>query len=296
MIKSMTGFGRGEATDGARTVSAEIKSVNHRYSEIGVRISRRYSFAEELIKKMVRKRISRGKTDVFVSVPGETEDDAAIAVNIPAARQYFKGLRQLQNELDVSGDITLELLATMPEVLKPSHESMDEDAITAVITSAVNEALDRFDEMRTSEGRKLQEDIEKRAALIGDRLNEIEKRAPELPVLYACKLKERMEQLLGSGNEFPEERLALEAAIFADRSNITEEIVRLRSHLEQLGIIVAGDDKGSPAGKKLDFLLQEMNRETNTIGSKANDLALTNLMLDIKSEIEKIREQIQNLE
>ena len=295
MIKSMTGFGRGESSDGDRTVSMEIRSVNHRYSEIGVRISRRYSFAEDAVKKLVRERISRGKTDVSANVVCETEEDAAVAVNLAAARQYFKGFRQLQNELDVSGEITLEMLSAMPDVMKQAHENRDEEGIMALISAAAVEALDRFDEMRAAEGEKLREDIEERGALIGELLSRIEDRAPELTEIYAEKLRERIGQLMGSGQEAPEERIALEAALFADKSNITEEIVRLRSHLQQLGIITSGKTY-VPAGKKLDFLLQEMNREANTIASKANDLNITNHMLEMKSEIEKIREQAQNIE
>jgi uncharacterized protein (TIGR00255 family) len=292
----MTGFGRSEESDGVRTLSAEIRSVNHRYSEISVRLPRRYAFAEDSVKKMVRERIARGKTDVYLSVVSEAEEDAAVLVNLAAARQYFKGFRRLQKELDLSGNITIELLASMPDVMKPVATEMDEESAVLILRRTVSAALDRFDAMRAREGKELAEDLTERIATIGGLIEEIEGRAPALTALYAAKLKDRITELLGGGHEAPEERIALEVAIFADKSNITEEIVRMRSHLAQFGEILGPKTPAGAVGKKLDFLVQEMNREVNTIGSKANDLKITSQMLEMKSEIEKIREQVQNIE
>jgi uncharacterized protein (TIGR00255 family) len=293
----MTGFGRGDAADGTRTVSAEIKSVNHRYGEFSVRIARKYQFAEEAIKKTVRTAASRGKIDISINVLSSAEDESAVSINLPAARQYFKGLRELQSALDVSGDITLELLAGLPDVLKAASPELDEDAILAVILAAVTAAAADFNAMRAQEGSKLAEDLILRADVIENRLCEIEARAPQLTAIYAEKLRERITELLvPTGIEISEDRIAAETALFADKSNITEEIVRLHSHLIQLRNILKDTPADVPVGKKLDFLVQEMNREANTIGSKANDLKTTDFMLEMKSEIEKIREQIQNIE
>jgi uncharacterized protein (TIGR00255 family) len=294
MIKSMTGFGRGEYSDGKRTVSVEVRSVNHRYSEISVRLPRRYSFAEERVKAVVKEYISRGKTEASFFVDGITEDDARIRLNMAAAKQYFSNLRELQKHFDVSGDIDLNLLAGMPDVMKQMPDIEDEEEILRAFETALRQALRQFDAMRLAEGDKLAEDIRVRADLIATRANEIESFAPDIVRAYADKLRERIGELIGNEVELPEERIAAEAAFFADKINITEELVRLKSHLVQLESIVSDSRKAN--GKKLDFLVQEFNRETNTIGAKANDLRITNCVLEMKSEIEKIREQIQNIE
>lgn len=294
MIKSMTGFGRGEYTDEKRHINIEIKSVNHRYNEIYVRIPRRYGFAEEPIKNKIKESIKRGKIDVSVTTESISEDDLAVKLNVPAAKQYFSNLREIQKEFDVQGDITLEMLSSMPDVLKAVPDVESEEEVLHAMDIAVELAIKNFDEMRMVEGAKLSEDIIKRGELISDCIDEIEKASPELTKIYAEKLQERVAELTDKRVEIPEDRLAMETAIFADKSSITEEIVRLKSHIEQLKEILLSN--GEPVGKKLDFLVQEFNRETNTIGSKANDLQITNTMLKMKSEIEKIREQIQNVE
>jgi len=294
MIKSMTGFGRGEYSDEKRIITVEIKSVNHRYSEVNVRIPRRYGFAEEPVKTKVKETVKRGKIDVSINAENLTEGDIAVKLNTPTAKQYFSSLREIQKEFDVQGEITLELLSSMPDVLKAVSDVEDEEEIMAAIFSALGQAVDSFDSMRAKEGAKLEEDILKHREIIGELLSEIENVASDLTKVYSQKLKERIKELTDGNVEIPEDRIALETAIFADKANITEEIVRLRSHIKQLGEILSA--KGEPVGKKLDFLVQEFNRETNTIGSKANDLKITNAMLEMKSEIEKIREQIQNVE
>ncbi|MEL7656438.1 MAG: YicC/YloC family endoribonuclease [Bacillota bacterium] len=294
MIKSMTGFGRSEYTDGKRSIIVEIKSVNHRYSDITVKMPRRYSFAEDKLKGTVKDIARRGKIDVSIMVENITEDDTNVRLNTMVARQYYDNLRELQNVFEVSGDITLQFLATLPDVMKAIPDVEDEDAIFKSLEIPVLEAAKKLDEMRTLEGAKLAEDIIKRGDYIRSHVKEIEKRSPEVTKAYADKLRDRIKELVGNSVTIPEDRILMEAAIFADKCSITEELVRLDSHIIQLNSIISKSNQ--PDGKKLDFLVQEMNREANTIGSKANDIEITNKVLEIKSEIEKIREQVQNIE
>jgi len=294
MVRSMTGFGRGEYSDGKRNVVIELKAVNHRYCEISFRISRRYAFAEERLKASVKKIMLRGKAEVGVFVDYLTVDDAVVRLNIPTARQYYSALSELKDCFKINGEIDLKLIADMPEVLKQAPDIENEEEVLKSFETALSQAIERFDDMRRVEGQKISEDILKRGRIIKAHLEEIEKFGPDIVASYFDKMKERIKDLLAQEAELPEDRVALEAAIFADRINVTEEIVRLKSHLSQLESIIA--DKNGPNGKKLDFLVQELNREVNTIGAKANDLRLTNNMLEMKSEIEKIREQVQNIE
>lgn len=294
MIKSMTGFGRAEASDGKRNIVVEMRSVNHRYCDITVKMPRRYAFAEESIKTEVKRIIKRGKLDVSVMVENTTDSDINIRLNTPVAGQYYDNLRRLQKEFDVSGDISLEYLASMPDVLKPIPDVEDESEITRAILGPVRLAAQKLDEMRITEGGKLAEDLLSRGSVIQGFIGEISACADDVPKAYAEKLRVRIKELVGDSAELPEERIAIEAAIFADKCSIAEELTRLSSHMEQMKAIIAED--GQPDGKRLDFLVQEMNREANTIGSKANDLHITEIMLRIKAEVEKIREQVQNIE
>ena len=294
MIKSMTGFGRAEYTDGKRNITVEIKSVNHRYSDISVKMPRRYSFAEDRVKAVVKSRLKRGKVDVSIMVENITENDINIKLNEPIARQYFDNLKTLQDNFDLSGEFTLRLLATMPDVMKAIPDVDDEEEIAKAILVPVEEAAVNLEKMRAVEGEKLAEDLLGRGETIKGILDKIAERAPGVVVDYTAKLRERITELLAGNATIPEERILTEAAIFADKCAIDEEITRLNSHLIQLKKIV--DSPNDAEGKKLDFLVQEMNREANTIGSKANDITITNYMLEIKSEIEKIREQVQNVE
>lgn len=294
MIKSMTGFGRSEYTDGKRNIIVEIKSVNHRYSDITIKMPRRYSFAEDRLKGVVKDIARRGKIDVSIMVENITEDDTNIRLNHMVARQYYDNLRELQKEFNVGGDITLQFLATMPDVMKAIPDVEDEEAIFKSLEIPVQEAVKKLDGMRTLEGAKLAEDIIQRGDFIRSSVKEIEARSPEVTRAYADKLRERIKELIGANVTIPEDRILVEAAIFADKCSITEELVRLDSHIIQLNNIITKSNQ--PDGKKLDFLVQEMNREANTIGSKANDIEITNKVLEIKSEIEKIREQVQNIE
>lgn len=294
MIKSMTGFGRSEYTDGKRNIIVEIKSVNHRYSDIGLKMPRRYSFAEEKLKNLVKNIARRGKIDISIIVENLTEDDTNIKLNTMVAKQYFNNLKELQNCFEVSGDITLQYLASLPDVMKAIPDLEDEEAIFKSLAIPVEEAAQRLNDMRVIEGEKLAEDIIKRGEIIRGLVKKIEERSPNVTIAYTEKLRERIKELIGNNVTIPEDRILVEAAIFADKCSITEELVRLDSHIIQLNSIITKSNQ--PDGKKLDFLVQEMNREANTIGSKANDIEITNKVLDIKSEIEKIREQVQNIE
>lgn len=294
MIKSMTGFGRSEYNDGKRNIIVEIKSVNHRYGDISIKMPRRYSFAEDKVKSVVKEIARRGKIDVSIIVENITEDDTTVKLNSMVAKQYYNNLKELQQEFGVSGDITLQFLATLPDVMKVIPDVEDEEEICKTLLIPVKQAAEKLDEMRMIEGAKLAEDLIKRAGLIRDLVKQIEERAPSVTVAYTEKLRDRIKELIGNNVTVPEERILLEAAIFADKCSITEELVRLDSHMIQLNNIISKSNQ--PDGKKLDFLVQEMNREANTIGSKANDIEITNTMLEIKSEIEKIREQVQNIE
>lgn len=290
----MTGFGRSEYCDGKRNTIVEIKSVNHRYNDILIRMSKKYSFAEETMKSLIKDKVKRGKVDVSVIVENITENDTNVQLNSMLAKQYYDNLKILENELQLEDDITLSLIASLPDVLKLKPDIEDEEAIIYSMKIPVKEAVEKLDKMRMIEGRKLAEDIISRSDYILNKVHGIEKRAPSVVSEYKQKLHDRINDLLGDTTIIDEERLATETAIFADRCSITEELVRLDSHIIQLKKNVE-ESKGS-IGRKLDFIIQEMNREANTIGSKANDLEITNMVVDIKSEIEKIREQIQNIE
>ncbi len=294
MIKSMTGFGRGEYSDGKRSITAEIKTVNHRYSDINVKMPKRYSFAEERVKAIARSRIKRGKAEVSIIVENLTEEDMTVKLNATVAGQYISNLRELQSMYDIDGKIDIALIASLPDVMKAVPDVEDEESVCTAVEKAVADAAASLDEMRIAEGEKLSEDLKMRGGLVRDIVKKIDERAPMVVKDYTEKLYARIRELVEDSVAVPEERILTEAAIFADKSNITEELVRLDSHMKQLGDILAGSK--DPVGKKLDFLVQEMNREANTIGSKSNDLEITSLMLEAKSEIEKIREQVQNIE
>ena len=295
MIKSMTGFGRGESTCDSMTFTAEIRSVNHRYCEISVKLPRRFNYAEESIKTVIKKHANRGKIEVSISAVDDSFDAGSIHLNIDAAKAYTAALNTLNNEvLDGKGTVSLQMLASNPDILKTIAPEDDEDKITTALCEAVDAACVNFDKMRIVEGEKLIADILKRGEFIEETTSLIEEYAPEVKKNYYVKLKNRIEDLLAGSVEIPEERIMVEAAVFADKVDVTEEITRLKSHCNQLKQMAA--DSGEPIGKKLDFLIQEMNRESNTIGSKCNDVSITKKVLQLKNEIEKIREQIQNIE
>lgn len=297
MIRSMTGFGRGESADETSKVTVEIRAVNHRYLDIYVKMPRKYSFAEEAIKAAVKEKLYRGKVEVSVTVDNAGQSDSDVKLDEELAAKYYDALSALRDSFDFGEEskVSLSLLARMPDVIKTSAAEEDEEAVTKRLLDATRKAIYDICSMREAEGVKLAADLAARADTVSDIRGRIEQRAPEIEKEYAAKFRTRVEELLGGVYEVPEERIALEAAIFADKANITEELVRLDSHVSQLRAFLQSD--GSEAiGKKIDFLIQEMNREANTIGSKSNDREITSMMLDLKAEIEKIREQVQNIE
>ncbi|MDX9889076.1 MAG: YicC/YloC family endoribonuclease [Anaerovoracaceae bacterium] len=294
MIKSMTGFGRGEYTDGKRNIMVEIRSVNHRYCDIIVKMPRKYSFAEEKIKSAVKEIIRRGKVEVSVMVDDISDDDINVRLNTGLARRYYDNLILLKESLELEETPTLSMLVSLPDVMKSIPDIEDEEEVSQHLLHSTSLAVNNLDEMRCKEGAKLAEDLIQRAGYIRKMTEEIEKIAPEMVKMYGIKLQERIEELLGKSIEIPEERIIMEATIYADKASITEELVRLDSHMLQLVDIIEKSKEAD--GKRLDFLIQEMNREANTIGSKANNIDITNLILQIKSEVEKIREQVQNIE
>jgi len=297
MIRSMTGFGRGEYSDEISKVTVEIRSVNHRYLDIYVKMPRRYSFAEETIKSAIKERLHRGKVEVSVNVDNIGKSDSDVRLDKELAARYYNVLSELRDSFDFGEEsrVSLSLLSKMPDVIVTTPAAEDEEAMAKRLIGATANALDDFCSMRETEGEKLAADLSARADIIQEIRDRIEKRAPEIEKEYAAKFKARVEEILGGVYEVPAERIALEAAIFADKANITEELVRLGSHISQLRKFLQSDGREA-VGKKIDFLIQEMNREANTIGSKSNDREITSSMLDLKAEIEKVREQVQNIE
>lgn len=296
MVKSMTGYGRGIYSDEQRSITVEIKAVNHRYCDISVKMPRRYSFAEEKIKAAAKEVLMRGKIEIGVSIDNFGKSETDVNLNLDAAKRYYDALTELGQNFNLSGDgqISLSLLAGMTDVLTTVPAAEDEEEFVRELMTALGEALTGISEMRAVEGEKLAADILKRAAIMENTKNAIAERAPKIEVEYKERLHTRINELLDGSVEISEERLALEAAVFADKSNITEELVRLGSHIDQLRSFINSEEEA--IGKKIDFLVQEMNREANTIGSKANDMEITSRMLELKAEIEKIREQVQNIE
>ncbi len=292
MIKSMTGYGRKKIESQGLEISVEIKSVNHRYLDLTVKTPRLYAFLEEPIKGAVSAAVSRGKADVYVAVVQKDGGDVTVTPNLPLARQYTAALERLRDELGLTDDSSVVKIAHLPDVLTVGKEEPDAEAAKAQALEAAALALEEYNAMRRREGERLCQDILYRTELLAKMTDQAERRSPESVEEYRQKIQARMLEILGD-TQIAEQRILAEAALFADKVSVTEEIVRLRSHLAQVRDLVQGD---LPAGRKLDFLVQEMNREVNTVGSKANDYQLAQIVVEMKAEIEKIREQIQNLE
>ncbi len=292
MIKSMTGYGRAEETAEGTAITVELRSVNNRYLDCNVRIPRLYLFAEEAIKSRVQGTTSRGKVDVFVTLDQTEAEQVKVTVNRAAADGYCAALRQLAETYGLSDDISVSLLSRFPEVLLAEKAEEDLEQTAQSIFRVLDRALADFDRMRTREGERLKEDILARAAAIEEKVALVEERSPQTVAEYREKLEARMQEVL-SNTQLDPARILTEAAIFADKVAVDEETVRLRSHIGQLRAML---DQGGATGRKLDFLIQEFNREANTIGSKCSDLEISRLVVDIKADIEKIREQVQNIE
>ncbi len=291
MIKSMTGFGRGKYENEGRTYTVEIKSVNHKYSDINVRLPRFLNSVEDKIRKRVAEVISRGKIDIFVSFENYSSSGTTIRINKELAKEYIKELKSLAEEADLRFDLNVIDVSKFPEILKLEDEDNDE-LIAQEVMIAVDDALEKFVSMRELEGQKLVEDIERRIYLIQEKVNEVSNFSSTLVEEYMARLQTRVNELLAPG-VVDEARLMQEIVIFSDKSSIEEELTRLKSHISQFLELIK---QSSPIGKKIDFLIQEINREVNTIGSKANSLDITNKVIEIKTEVENIREQIQNIE
>ena len=292
MVKSMTGYGRAEDTLNGCTITVELRSVNNRYLDCNVRMPRLYLFAEETIKSRVQNTISRGTVDVFVTLDSTGGEQVQVSVNQPLADGYYAALTQLAERYGLSKDISVSLLSRFPDVLLAEKAEEDVEQRAQDICSVLDRALADFDQMRTREGARLETDVLSRAARIEELVGKVEERSPQTVAEYRAKLEARMNEVL-SNTQLDPARILTEAAIFADKVAVDEETVRLRSHIGQLRHML---EQGGATGRKLDFLIQEFNREANTIGSKCSDIDIARHVVDIKAEIEKIREQVQNIE
>lgn len=292
MIKSMTGYGSAKGSCEGLEFVIELKSVNNRYLDCSVRLPRNLLFAEESIKSCVQKHISRAKVDVFVTVNHSSDDSVVVSVNEPLAKGYVDAVKHIAESFDLPNDLTALSVARMTDVLSVEKKEADKDTLSEGITAICEEALREYDAMREREGQKLSDDISGRLKTIENYVSMVEERSPETVKEYREKLYKKMCEVLDSAT-VDEQRILTEAAIFADKVAVDEETVRLRSHIAQMRDMLSG---GSPIGRKMDFLIQEFNRESNTIGSKCNNSDIAKTVIELKSEIEKIREQIQNIE
>ena len=292
VIKSMTGYGRAREMLNKRDITVEVRSVNNRYLDCTVKMPRMYAFAEDAVKQHVQKAISRGKVDVFITVDASAADVAKVTVNRELAAQYAAALGELAEVCGVEPHVTPEQLSRFPDVLAVTKADEDLDTVSADLCTVLDEALAAYNTMRAVEGAKLAEDIGNRLTYIENSTSQVEERSPQTVAEYRAKLTARMQEVLQS-TTIDEQRILTEAAIYADKVAVDEETVRLRSHVAQLRTMIASDE---PMGRKMDFLIQEVNRESNTIGSKCNDVAIAQVVVGLKAEVEKMREQVQNVE
>jgi len=293
LIRSMTGYGKGEVENQLYKLKIELKSVNHRYLDINVKLPRYLIYLEEGIKKLVKEKINRGKVDVFVNFDFADASSLDVKVDIPLAKSFKKALEELKDELEIEDSIRLNNILSVSDVIKTEKKELDEDLVWETIREATGIALDKILQMREYEGEQLRNDIYTKLDNIEIISDRIEKRAPLVVDEYRGKLNDRINSILEDGTIVDPDRLAVEVAIYADKSSIDEELTRLKSHVLQLRSILSEEDA---IGRKLDFLIQEFNREVNTIGSKSSDTEIVKAVVELKSEIEKIREQVQNIE
>jgi len=292
MVKSMTGYGRAVQTVNGREFTVEVRSVNNRYLDCNVKIPRTIGFAEEAVKQAVKNVVSRGKVDVYISMNSETAEDVQISLNKPVLEGYLNALRQMNEVYGVRDDISVMNLARLPDVLLVEKPQVDEEQLQADLLSVVELALQAYDAMRIKEGLALENDLRSRAKTVLELVAKVEELNPQTVSEYRIRLENKLREVL-ENKQLDESRILTEAAIFADKVAVDEETVRLRSHLEQMDQMLSGN---GGIGRKLDFLLQEMNREANTTGSKCTDVKVARIVVDIKAELEKIREQTQNIE
>ena len=291
-LYSMTGYGSAKGAVGDQTVTVEVKSVNNRFLDCSVRLPRSYLFAEERVKGVISEGVKRGKVDVFVTIQSSQETDSVVTANLSLAEEYYKALNAIADKLGVDVGANASVIARFPDVLTVEKKELDKDAAGEALCAITRQAVEEFNAMRAREGERLREDMLLKLKNIADYVAVVEKRSPETVREYRQRLEARLRELLEDRN-VDEHRLITETAIFADRTAVDEETVRLRSHIAQFETMLA---EGSPIGRKMDFLVQEFNRESNTIGSKCSDAALAKVVVDLKSEIEKLREQLQNVE
>ena len=292
MLRSMTGYGRSKCEFDSREYTVEIKSVNNRYSDISIKLPRSISFMEDNIKKLISKSVTRGKVEVFISFLNNSDKGRSIEINRELAKNYINEMRKLANETNINSNIEVIDVMKMPDVLNTRLSEEDEGIIAKEVTQCTEKAIENFISMRENEGEKIKEDLINRISSISEKIDKINAISTGLVSEYIVKLEKRINELL-KPNVVDEARLAQEVVIYSDKCSVEEELTRLRSHISQfLGLL----EKNDSNGKRIDFLIQEMNRETNTIGSKANNLEITNYVVDIKTELENVREQIQNIE
>jgi len=292
MIKSMTGFGRCELAEEGRKVTVEMKAVNHRYSEFSVKLPKRLNVCDVMVRNVLKQYISRGKVDVFVSYEDETEGKGCVKYNAELAKEYYDILMRMAEEFPIENDIRISGLSRYPEVLTIESEQQDEEALYSLLERAVKGACEQFVETRIAEGERLREDLTAKCEKVSELVAAVEERSPQIMAEYRKKLTDKVAEVLGD-TKIDERVLATEITIYADKICTDEETVRLRSHVTNM---LETFQQGENIGRKLDFVAQEMNREANTILSKANDITVSNIAIDLKTEIEKIREQIQNIE
>ena len=292
MVKSMTGYGRAVETVNGREFTVEVRSVNNRYLDCTVKLPRGLSFGEDAVKQAVKARITRGKVDVFVSVRSEGAQDTTVSLNKPMVEGYIAAMEQMKRDYGLAGDITVAMVAALPEVFLLDKPQVDEEQLLKDFLSVAEKALAAFDTMRRVEGQALEQDLRTRGNTVLSLVEQVEGGSAQTVTDYRLRLENKLKEVLAS-TSIDESRILTEAAIFADKVAVDEETVRLRSHLSQMNTML---ETGEPIGRKLDFLLQEMNREANTIGSKCTDVRLAKVVVEIKAELEKIREQTQNIE
>ena len=292
MVKSMTGFGKAESDNQDVAITVEVKSVNHRYCDINIKLPRTLSGFENDVKKTVGQLLKRGKVDVYINLDLVGSGALSASLNRPLAAAYLAALGQLKNEFSVPGDVSLDWLASQKDLIRIKEAAIDEEALKSLLLKAVRAALAGLDQMRIAEGTATAEDMRSRLQQIGLLIDQVEVLAPEVPKEWKIKLEQRLKKF-AADIEFDPQRLAQELAIVADRCDVSEEISRFRSHIQQFDELLSCAE---PVGRKMDFLVQEMNREANTTGSKSNHAELTRLVVEIKAELEKIREQVQNVE
>lgn len=292
MLKSMTGYGRGDYEEGGKAFSVELRSVNHRFCEVVTRMPKYYAALEDRVRKLVQEKVARGRVDLFVTVDDFGSGNKSIRVDKDLALAYYKALKELGETIGIQGSAGLVEIARFPDVISLQEVQDDMELVWPILSRAVDMGLEQLIGMRQTEGQRLREDLLKRVNRLAGYADEISQRAPVVVSEYREKLNARLKELLPD-IEIDENRLMTELAIFADRCSITEELVRLRSHFQELDVTLNSDES---VGRKLDFLVQELNREFNTIGSKSNDLQISATVVKAKTEVEKIREQVQNIE